>query len=247
MRIFTILLAVIVANVAVAKEIDHASQYRSCMALARSAPQEAFDVALNWRDLGGGEAAEHCIATALAGLGHYLEAAKRLEELAKLSKKAVDIKVRLLAQAAQAWLLADNSNRAEAVLTAALKLAPDDSTLMIDRAQARAGFKDYAGAIEDLNRSIALEDRRADAFVFRASAYRLLSKLELALADIERALALKPGHPDGLLERGNLRRLRQDDDGARQDWLAVIRGDPKSPAADAARSNLENMDVKSDQ
>jgi regulator of sirC expression with transglutaminase-like and TPR domain len=133
------------------------------------------------------------------------------------------------------------------VLTAALRLTPDDDILMIDRAQARAGHRDYAGAVEDLSRAIEREDRRADAFVFRASAYRLLDKLELALADVERALRLQPRHPDGLLERGNLRRLRQNDDGARKDWLAVIRADPGSQAADAARRNLESMDVKTRQ
>ena len=247
--VFTGLLVAIILtgmdpNAAAGKEVDHASQYRTCMAQAGNAPKDAFEAALRWRDLGGGEAAEHCIAAALMGLGQYREAAGRLEKLAKRSKRKAGVKAGLLAHAAQAWILAGQSFRAEAVLTAALKLTPDDSALMIDRAQARAGIRDYAGAVEDLNRVIGLEDRPADAFVFRASAYRLLDKLELALADVERALALQPGHPDGLLERGSLRRLRRDDDGARLDWLAVIQADPNGPAADAARRNLENMDVK---
>ncbi len=241
---FAPVIAGLAPNIAAAKEIDHANQYRACMALSKSAPQEAFDTALNWRGLGGGEAAEHCIAAALIGLGQYTEAAERLEKLADRAKQKADVKAGLLAHAAQAWILAGKSTRAEAVLTVALKLTPDDSILMIDRAQARAGHKDFTGAVDDLSRAIKLEDRRADAFVFRASAYRLLDKLELALADIERALALQPGHPDGLLERGNLRRLRQNDHGARKDWLAVIQSDPGSPAADAARRNLESMDVK---
>ncbi|MBC8337828.1 MAG: tetratricopeptide repeat protein [Rhodospirillales bacterium] len=227
-----------------AKEIDHPTQYYACMALAKSSPQEAFDTALNWRDLGGGDAADHCVAAALIGLRQYVEAAGRLEKLAERAKQKPGVRAGLLAHAAQAWILAENPNRAEAVLTAALKLSPDDGNLLIDRAQARGGQKNFTGAVEDLSRAITLEDRRADAFVFRASAYRMLDKLELALADIERALALQPSHPDGLLERGNLRRLRQDDDGARRDWLNVIRNDPGGAAADAARRNLESMDVK---
>ena len=74
-----------------------------------------------------------------------------------------------------------------------------------------------------------------------------------AVADVETtestdedALALAPTHADGLLERGILRRLRQDNDGARQDWLRVLRRAPKSRAAAAARRNLEKMDVKPD-
>jgi tetratricopeptide (TPR) repeat protein len=245
--LYPTILAIIDPNWALAKEIDHANQYRACMALSRSAPQEALETALNWHGLGGGDAADHCIAVALIGLRQYKEAAGRLEKLADRTKQKAGVKAGLLAHAAQAWILAGNSTRAEAVLTAALRLTPDDDILMIDRAQARAGHRDYAGAVEDLSRAIEREDRRADAFVFRASAYRLLDKLELALADVERALRLQPRHPDGLLERGNLRRLRQNDDGARKDWLAVIRADPGSQAADAARRNLESMDVKTRQ
>ena len=86
--------------------------------------------------------------------------------------------------------------------------------------------------------------RRPDAYAFRAAAHRYLDNLELALADVEKALALQPSHAEALLERGILRRLRDDDDGAREDWLGVLRGAPKSPTADAARSYLEQMDVK---
>ena len=35
-----------IPNPATGKEIDHANQYRACMALSKSAPQEAFDTAL---------------------------------------------------------------------------------------------------------------------------------------------------------------------------------------------------------
>jgi len=231
---------------ALAKEIDHAHQYKACMALAKKAPQEAFETALTWRGLGGGDAAEHCVAVALIGLGQHTEAATRLEALAKKARQNATVKAGLLAHAAQAWILAGRAMRAETVLTAALKLTPSDSALMIDRAQARAGQKDYEGAVKDLGKAIELDGRAVDAFVFRASAYRHLDKLELALADVEKALALYPAHPDGLLERGILRRLRDDDAGARQDWLGILRTAPQTPAADAARRNLESMDVKPD-
>lgn len=229
-----------------AREIDHAHQYKACMALAKKSPEEAFETALTWRDLGGGDAAEHCVSAALIGLGQYTDAAGRMETLAGKAKQNSSVKAGLLAHAAQAWLLADQAARAEAVLTAALKLTPEDSALFVDRAQARAALKDFKGALEDLNHAIARKDRRADAYVFRAAIYRFLDKPELALADIERALALAPTHAEGLLERGILRRLRQDNDGARQDWLRVLRLAPKSRAANASRRNLEKMDVKPD-
>lgn len=249
MRLFATLILfglLIAAGRAPAKEIDHAYQYKACMALSKASPQEAFEAALRWRDLGGGDAAQHCVAAALIGLGHFADAAGRLEALAEKAKENPSVKAGLLAHAAQAWLLEGNAPRAEAVLTAALGLTPWDAALMVDRAQARAEQRDYAGAVEDLDRAIARESRRADAYVFRATAYRYLDKLELALADIEKALDLQPSHAEGLLERGILKRLGRDDDGARQDWLTVLRIAPDSPAADAARLNLEKMDVKPD-
>jgi hypothetical protein len=47
-----------------------------------------------------------------------------------------------------------------------------------------------------------------------------------------------------LLERGILRRLKGDDKGARADWLKILATAPSGAAADAARKNLELMDVK---
>ena len=81
-------------------------------------------------------------------------------------------------------------------------------------------------------------------FVFRASARRRLGDVEGAEADVERALALDVNHPDGLVERGILRRLRGDDDGARRDWLRVLGLAADGPLAEAARANIEKMDVK---
>ena len=50
------------------------------------------------------------------------------------------------------------------------------------------------------------------------------------------------GHRHGLV----VRRLAGDDAGARADWLAILRLAPDGAAADAARANLERLDVKTD-
>jgi regulator of sirC expression with transglutaminase-like and TPR domain len=242
--IYTSIIIIIFSDGLAAKEINHARQYQACMKLSKSAPQKAFDNAINWHGLGGGEAADHCMAIALIGLGQYKESAERLEKLALNMKQKADIKAGILTHAAQAWILAGKPIRAEDVLTAALKLMPGNADMMIDRAQARAGQENYTGAIKDLNQAIKLGGHLADAFVFRASAYRQLNKLETALVNAEEALRLQPKHPEGLLERGNLRRLLQDDNGARKDWLNLIESSPKSPAAEDARKNLEVMDLK---
>ncbi len=80
--------------------------------------------------------------------------------------------------------------------------------------------------------------------MLRASAYRYVDSLELAAENLAEALTLDPRNPDALAERGIVRRLSHDDSGARQDWLAVLRTAPDSPAAEIARDNLAKLDVK---
>ncbi len=227
-----------------AAEIDHAAAYEICMAETQTNPEAAYVRAVRWRDLGGGGAADHCAASAMMGMQQYRQAGERLEQLAKTGKIEIAMKARILGQASQAWLLADEPERAEAVASAALSLEPENRELLIDRAQAMAARKDYRGAIHDLDKTLVLDDRQSDALVFRATAKRYLGDLPGAMADITRALALDGGHVDGLLERGILHRLAGRKDAARQDWLMVLNRAPDSMAAVAARKNLHHMDVK---
>src|SRR5690606_16287513 len=113
----------------------------------------------------------------------------------------------LLAQAAQGWMLAGKAERAEAVLTAAIKLDPADSNLKLDRSVALAQRGDFEAAVRDLNDVLAANPDQVDALVFRASAYRQLGKPDLASADLVTALQINPLHPEAFLERGMLNRL----------------------------------------
>lgn len=229
-----------------AQEIDPAREYHKCMDLAKTAPEQGFDAALEWKGLGGGDAAEHCTAVALFGMGQYAQAAQRLQDLAQIVRTGAALKAQLLGQAGQAWLLAAEAEKAEQALTAAIELAPGDPELFIDRAQALAARGGYSAALEDLGKAIALDPTRVDAFVFRASAYRKLEQLAEAASDVDQALALRPGQPDALLERGMVRRLRGEIDGARKDWLAVIQNAPGTRAADLAQSNLQRLEETKD-
>ena len=226
-------------------DADAANEYAACMALVISDPEAAFEKAMGWRDFGGGAPARHCAALALLALGHSAKAAARLEALGQeMTDEARPLRAEMLGQAGLAWLMAGQAERADAVLTAALDLGPDNVELWIDRAQVLAARGAYWGAIDDLNRAIELDPERAEAYAFRASAYRYVDSLELASADVERALSLAPYDPAALLERGNIRRLSGDGDGARADWLQVLVEAPDSPAATDAKANLERLDVK---
>jgi len=235
---------VVSATAATAEDQDPARRYVACMALAESDAQQAFDQALAWEGLGGGDAAQHCAAKALFFLKQYGEAATRFEALAQSVKSGPKFKAELLGQAAQGWMLANNPQRADDVLTAAIQLNAEDPELRVDRGLARAAYHAYRGAIEDFTRAIELEPRDPEAFTFRATAHRYLAEMDAAAADLEKALAIDSEDPDALLERGILRRLKGDNAGARADWLLVIEVAPGTAAAKTAQDNLQKMDLK---
>ena len=223
------------------------SEYAACLKLLDHDAAAAFESALAWRDIGGGAPARHCAALALVRLGQPAEAATRLEALAAdMADARPWLRAGVLAQAGQAWLTADQPERAYAAFTVALEITPEAPEIYIDRAQALAQAGAFWEAIDDLGQAIELAPGRADAYAFRASAYRYIDNLELALDDAERALALAPDDPIARLERGNIRRLQGDDAGARADWLRVLSVAPGGHAADDARTNLERLDVKTD-
>jgi len=219
-------------------------RYSDCIdAIGRNAEQ-ALDAALTWADLGGGDGARHCVAVALARLGRFAEAALAFEAVAKEMEADAVVRAQVLGQAANAWLLADDSGRAAVAATMALELDPDGADLLVDRATAFAALGRYDEAVDDLDRALVLDPGLVDAYVFRASARRHLGDAARAEADVEIALRLDAEHAEGLLERGTLRRLRGDLAGARRDWIAVLTIAPDSAAAEAARAKLERMDVK---
>lgn len=222
-------------------------EYENCMRLARTDPGQGFEVALAWQDLGGGHAAQHCVAVALIGLNQFVQAAERLEALAAAILPASDAhRAAILGQAGTAWFRAEHYDRAFAAQSAALKLTPDDPELLVDRAMTLAGAKNYWEAIDDLNRVIEDNPNRYDALILRASAYRFVDALPLAREDAEAAYRLAPDRPDVLLEYGIQLRLGGDPDGARQAWLRLIHLHEGTPASDSARRNLELLDVKAD-
>ena len=82
---------------------------------------------------------------------------------------------------------------------------------------------------------------RVDALIYRASANRALDRLDPALADVEKAIARTPNSAAAVLERGNIRRLKGDSEGARQDWERVGQLAPGSQADMAAKANIEHL------
>jgi len=227
-----------------AQEINGPREYATCVALAKARPEAGWEEALAWQSLGGGEAARHCAAIALIGLGKHDEAAERLEKLANESVRSEMTRAGMLEQAGQAWLLAGKVDRADAALRAALVLAPGHPDILLDRAVVLAQVHQYKEAAEILSEVLSRQPNRVEAFALRASARRYQDDLKGAEADVGRALELDPGYPEALVERGIIRRLLGDDAGARADWLKVVQTLPSGPELDQAQRNLQLMDVK---
>lgn len=224
-----------------------AETYNFCLDLARAYPEQGFEFAGKWDGLSGGEPAKHCRAVALLGLREYAEAASSLETLAQNSKRSAELRAGMLAQAAQAWLLGGENEKAYSAQTAALTLMPRDMTLLMDRATTLAAAKNYWQAIDDLNVVLDIDANNVEALAFRAGAYRMVEADDLAFDDADRAVGLDPTHIGALLERGNLHRMKGRNDLARRDWLKILELKPESEEANAARANIEKLDVNTDQ
>jgi len=214
--------------------------YDGCMKLVHDRADSALEAALAWEQAGGGTGARHCAAMALAAIGNFSDAADQLESLAwDLPPETPDAtRAEVLAQAGQFWLDARQPTKADALLSAAVDLAPRDPEIRIDRAMAFAAVGRLQDAIVDLSASILMTEKPVEALVLRASAYRQSERLTAAGGDLERALSLAPDHAGALLERGLLRKANGDEAGARGDWQRLLDRHPDSPEAAAARKHL---------
>jgi tetratricopeptide (TPR) repeat protein len=230
---------------AAAAPTDHAGEYRACLKLVAQAPWEAYESARAWQPLGGGDAARHCAALALIELQQYDPAAHELEEIAQSQAERGEVPpAALLGQAANAWFLAGRLDRAEQTIISALERAPDDPALLVDWGRILGEAGRYSEALAALDQALAIDGADAGAHAFRASALRHLDRPAEAMAAADRALMLQPDNAAALLERGLLRRLAGDAAGARADWLKLAMAHEGTPAADAARAYLEEMDLK---
>lgn len=225
--------------------LDHAQQYTACLNLAKTRPREAFASANAWYDRGGDQAAQHCAAVAMFGLGEYMEAANRLDRLADGQAGGRNrLRADLYAQAGQAWLLASYPDKALVSQGNAIALMPDSVDFLIDRAVTYAGIDRYADALRDLNRAIQLAPRKHEALTLRATVLRLGRQPEKAAADIEQAIKANPNYPEAYLERGLQRKATQPVL-AREDFIKVLRLVPEaSDLAVQARAQLESSDLR---
>lgn len=236
-------------------------RYNRCISLAQRAPDQGINAALEWQLLGGGVPARHCEALALFFDKEYSEAAARLEAIAEDMRigrgmpvhddKRATANATMLAdtygQAANAWLLGGEIVRAESAINQALALVPENSTLeldlRVDKARIAAAEEDFTLALSELEAVWAVDRRRIDIMLLLASAARGIENYTRAQSALTAYMNAFPGDPSAFLELGNLRDAQGDSDGARKAWLKVLAITETGPDAEAARTNLERIDV----
>lgn len=239
-------------------------RYSDCLTLAEKSPDRGINAALEWQLEGGGVPARHCEALGLFFTHEYGEAAVRLERIAEDMRIGRDMPIRgnerltasaaMLAntygQAANAWLLADEIVRADAAIQQALALVPQNSTLeqelKIDMARIAAADEDYALAFSELEQVLARNRSRVDVLLLLASAARGTKNYDRADSALATYMAVYPQDPAAHLELGNLRDAEGKIVAARQAWLKVLSLTETGPSAEAARANLERLDVRKD-
>ncbi len=82
---------------------------------------------------------------------------------------------------------------------------PTDAAGFSRRGSASAGRLDYAHALADLDRAVAMAPDEADYRIRRAEVRRAAGQSALAMSDLDRALALRPTDVDALLLRAEIR------------------------------------------
>ena len=239
-------------------------RYENCLNVADHAPDRAINLALVWKNEGGGIPARHCEAVGLSRLGEHAEAAIRLEMIATDMRVGKDMPIQdgkrlvgtspmladMYSQAANAWLLATKVGRAEDAIQAGLSLTvkggKQEWDLLLDRARIAAADRDYTAALTDLETIYQRDTRRTDILVLLASSARLTDQFQRAFEAITDYIAAHPDDPAGYLELGNLSDATGRIAEARRNWLKVVHLAPESKIAEDARSNIERSDVQTD-
>ncbi len=217
-----------------------ATDYDGCIATAQATPSSGLAAADAWIAGGGGEAARHCRAMALAMLGSFAEASRAVEQLARETADTA-AQADLYAQAGDLRMAASDPVSARTLFGQALALEPSSLEALDGRARAAAAQRDFAGAIQDLDRLLWLVPADAEALALRAAARRQTGDAAGALSDADAAVAADPASAVAWFERGAARAVGGDRQGAREDWAYAEQLDPAGETGRLAATNRARL------
>lgn len=180
-------------------------RYADCVEFINADLELGRIAAQQWVSEGGGADARHCLAVADLKAGFPKLAALRLEEIAQRKDAGDDyVRARLLSQAAEAWLVAEQSDFALTALDQALALVPDSAELFLTAAKVYAAQERWQDVINAVNTAEEGGFISAETFVLRGRGRHQLGANERAAEDVVAALTLEPTNIDALVLRGDL-------------------------------------------
>ena len=225
------------------------ARLRACLALVRSAPQQAATEAQAWveEERGAGRLpGRRCLGLAFAAQAQWAAAATVYEQAAQEAEAANDPgRAGLRAQAGNAWLAAGEAQRALQALDAALTtqgLVPAQrGQALLDRARAQvaAGHADRARA--DIDSALQLVPNEGFAWYLSAALARRSNDLIRAATDIARARQLSPDDPDILLLAGTIIGQAGNMNEAYMLYRRVVELAPESEAGRQAAASLATV------
>jgi len=184
---------------------------RACIALVRTAPQQAATEAQAWLTEQGAPRvmARRCLGLAFAAQEQWAAAATVYEQAAQDAEAAGDPgRAGFRAQAGNAWLAAGEAQRALQALDGALTTPGLDQAqrgqALLDRARAQVALGHADRARADLDSALQLVPSEGFAWYLSAALARRSNDLVRAASDIARARQLSPDDPDILLLAGTI-------------------------------------------
>ncbi len=180
-------------------------RYSDCITLVNADLDLGRVAAQQWVGEGGGAEARHCLAIADLKAGFPKLAALSLEDIAQRKDAGDDyVRARLLVQAAEAWLIANETAQAQAALDEAMALTPDSGELYLTAAKIYAAEERWQEVITAVNFAEDSGFISAGAFVLRGRARYVYGAFENAANDVVGALSIEPTNIDALVLRGDL-------------------------------------------
>lgn len=221
--------------------------FSECLALLDEDPSGVEDYVASHATAGDERAVRHCSALSNVLLGNAPLAAEELDRLARDRRRgpqetedsSPEERADVAADAARAWLAADQPGKAVASSDYGLELEPESVVLHLLKARAFLRLKEPEQALGVLSALGNDPILSSETHRLRASAELALNQPEQANRDVALSLAADPDDPAALLDRGIIRQRLNDLAGAQADWQRVIDLAPDSHEADLARQDLD--------
>ncbi|HTU13243.1 MAG TPA: hypothetical protein VMG08_20305 [Allosphingosinicella sp.] len=221
---------------------------RTCVALVRTAPQQAQASAQAWVEEQGANRlmARRCLGLAFAAQEQWAAAATVYEQAAQAADAAGDpARAGFRAQAGNAWLAAGEAPRALAALDAALATPGLDQQqngqALLDRARAQVALGRPDRARADLDSALQIVPAESLAWYLSAALARRSNDGARAATDIARARQLAPDDPDIMLLAGTIVGQAGNMDEAYRLYRRVVELAPESEAGRQAAASLATV------